>query len=866
LAAIAHGERFSPLVAVAGFPIEARFRASSSAVAEVCMDTLLQDLRLAKRSLASHPGFTAVVVATLALGIGATTAIFSIANAVLLRSLPFPDASRLVVIWGDRPQSGYPQLPLSLPNFVDLRERSRSFDDLAVWTSFADTKLDLGGAGDPQKVQYAIGSASLFSMLGVTPVRGRLFSPDDDLRGRAGGVLVSERLWSRVLAPNGGIEGATIMLDGSAVRVVGVLPSSFRFVSFPREPDVWLPLGLDPSAGREYARGAASLGVLGRLAPGVTLDGAQREIAAIAADLAREYPAFNRGWTLTALPLQEQSVAGARPAILAMLGAVAIVLLIACANVANLLMTRAVARRRELAVRAALGAGRTRLVRQLLTESAFIAVLGGVFGILLAAWLVDVPAAVAFMAPSMFVPYQAGLDAITLDSRVLAFTAVLTIVTTLVVGLVPAFRAARLDPADSLRDVAGGTDRARRMGSTLVVLEIALSVTLLAGAGLLLRSFDRLLNVDPGFRAEQVLTVDINLPSSRYQDGARAGVFFASLVERIQALPGVRAAGAIEQLPFSGPTQSTDFRIIGEAEPLPGQAPQTPYGAATPDYFRAMSIPLVRGRKLERADDDRAAKVVVINEAFARRFFPNDDALGQKISLSVEALRFDRPNSPPRLDFPDAAREIIGIVADVRQQSAGEAAAPMAYIPLSQRPSRDMTLTVLVAGEPLALVPAIRAEVAGLDPLQPLTAVAPMRQVVAASLAEPRARTRLATIFAAIAIALTSIGIYGVISYGVARRRHEIGIRMALGAGRRKVVMLVVREGLTLAIIGTVIGAAGALMATRALGGMLFGIEPTDGATYAGVVTLVLGVAVAASWIPARRASKVDPIEALRAE
>jgi predicted permease len=519
-----------------------------------------------------------------------------------------------------------------------------------------------------------------------------------------------------------------------------------------------------------------------------------------------------------------------------------------------------------MAVRAALGAGRGRLIRQVLTESACLAGLGAGLGTLLAAWLVRIPAAVTVAAPDLFVPYRVTADEMAIDGRVLLFTVLVTVATTILVGIAPALRAARFDPAESLRGGTAGPDGTRRVRAALVIGEIALSVTLLVAAGLLVRSFARLTDIDPGFRPDRVLTVEVNLPSGRYGDDARSAAFFGTALERIRSLPGVRAAGAAEQLPLSGPTQGTDFRIIGAPEPPQGQAPRTPYGSATPGYFAAMGMTLVRGRTIESSDDAGAARVMVVSEAFARRFFPGENAIGRRVALSIEALRFDRPDAPPRLDFPGAAREIVGIVSDVRQEGIATAPAPMAYVPAAQRPSRDMTLAILAVGDPLALVPAVRAEVARIDPEQPLTAVSTMHVAVAGVLGEPRSRTTLATAFAVFATLLTAVGIYGVISYAVTRRRHELGVRLALGAVGRDVVTLVVREGLMLALAGLAIGLAGALVAARGIAGMLYDTPPTDAVTFAAVISLVVFVSLAASWIPAWRASRLAPLEALRVD
>ena len=835
------------------------------------MHTVVSDLHFAVRSLLRHRAFAAIIVVTLALGIGANTAIFSVVNAALLRPLPFPNASNLYLVWGDRPASGFPQLPLSLPNFLDVRTRSRSFESMAVWTSFNESRFSVtGGCAtpdcEPEKVQYAIVSSNLFSVLGTPPALGRDFNASDDGRATAHGVIVSRRLWDRRFGGRRTLDGATITLDGVTRDVVGVLPPDFRFVSAPREPDVWLPLGLDPFVDRAYARGANALGVVGRLRATVTPAQAQRELSALAADLAREQPAFNRGWTLRLVSLRDQATAGVRDGLLILLGAVALVLLIGCANVANLLLARASSRYQEIAIRAALGASRRRLILQMLSESILLAVAGGALGLLVAAWLVDLPAAVPLAAPSVFVPYATQADQVQLDGVVLAFTLGVSVLTGLLFGIVPALRASRpsLYSALSARG-HGSTDVARvRIRQTLVVAEVALALTLLIGAGLLLRSFANLRAVDPGFRADRVLTVDLNLPRSQYGTPARQTQFYDALIERVGALPSVAGVGAVEQLPLSGPQQSSDFRLMDAPPPRPGDEPDAGYVSVTLGYFAAMSMQLRRGRVLARTDDALAPRVAVINETMARRFWPDQNPIGKRIALSVESLRFDRPNAPPRLDFEGSAREIVGVVADVRASAIADPAQPALFIPFAQRPVADLTLTVRTTGDPARLVGPIRAAVRAMDPDQPLSSWATMSDVVAASVQQPRDRTTLIVGFAAVAVVLAAIGVYGVMAYGVTERTQEIGVRVALGAGSRDVVRLVVGGALGMTGIGVALGLAGGFAASRLLGSLLFGVGATDLPTFVAAAVMILGVAALASWIPARRAARVDPAVALR--
>ena len=835
------------------------------------MHSVVNDIRFAVRSLLKHRAFATVIVATLALGIGANTAIFSVVNAALLRPIPFPDPERLYLVWAYRPTSPLPQLPLSLPNFLDVRERARSFQSLAVWTSFNDSRFSVTGgcaAADcePEKVQYAIVSSNLFDVLGVRPEIGRNLNSNDDNRATAHGVVVSRQLWERRFGGRRSTAGATITLDGNTLDVVGVLPADFRFVNAPREPDVWLPLGLDPFRDRAYARGANALGVIGRLRPAIEAAQAQRELTAIATDLEQRYPDFNRGTTLRLVSLHDQATLGIREGLLILLGAVALVLLIGCANVANLLLARASSRYQEIAIRAALGASRRRLVAQLLCESMVLSVTGGAIGLLVAAWLVELPAVVPLAAPSVFVPYAAHADDVSLDAVVLAFTLGLSVITGILFGLLPALRASRPSLYSALAARGhGSSDPSRvRTRQLLVVAEVALALTLLVGAGLLLRSFANLRAIDPGFRADHVLTVDLNLPGSRYGAPNRQVQFYDALITRVGALPGVRGVGGVEQLPLSGPQQTTDFRIMGAPPPRQGDEPDAAYASVTPGYFSAMSLMLRSGRVLTESDGAAAPRVAVINEAMARRFWPNETPIGKRVALSIESLRFDRPNAPPRLDFEGAAREIVGVVADVRASAIADPAAPALYMPFAQRPVSNLTVAVRTGGNPIRLINPIRAAVRALDPDQPLSSVATMSDIVAASVQQPRDRTTLIGVFAFVALLLAAIGVYGVMAYGVNERTREIGVRVALGASASDVVRLIIRGALGMTLVGVVIGLAGGFMASRLLGSLLFGVKATDLATFVGAAVVILGVATLASWLPARRASQVDPAVALR--
>ncbi|HJU88999.1 MAG TPA: ABC transporter permease [Gemmatimonadaceae bacterium] len=828
------------------------------------MDSLIHDLRYALRSLTKHRAFTAIVVLTLGLGIGANAAIFSVVNAALFRPLPFHEPERLVLIWGSNAAAGMEQGPHSLPTFLDIRQRARSFESLGAWTSLGDSKFTLTGLDEPLKVQYAVVTANLFSVLGVSPTLGRSFEPSDDTPGRARGVIVSHALWARLFGSSRNVAGKTIILDGVSRDVIGVLPPDFRFVSFPREPDVWLPLGLDPFDERVYARGVRALGIVGRLTPSVPDEAAARELRGIAAQLEQEHPRFHAGWSLTVVPLREQAIGDVRTGMLVLLGSVGLVLLIGCANVANLMLARAAARDREMALRAALGASRRRLVRQMLTESAVLALAGGGLGLLLAVWGSAIPAAVALAPPNLFTPVSVQPADVTVDTPVLLFTIVLSLGTGVLFGLVPAFRASRADLRE--RMIGGAISvsgaGARRVADVLATVQIAVALTLLVGAGLLVRSFERLSSQGTGFQAENVLALELSLSPAAYES-ARARAFADQLVERAAALPGVRAVGIGEQLPFTGPVQRSDFRIAGELDVDPARQPSAAYGSVSPNYFAALGIGLRRGRMLDARDGAHAARVAVISEEMAKRYWPNQDPLGKRFALSTEALRFDRAG-PPRLDYESAMREVVGVVADVKRGALDDRPLPEVYVPLAQRPVLDFSVVMRTTGDPLAVAASVRALVREIDPSQPISALHTMSGLVAASLGLPRARMLLLSGFAVLAALLAVVGIYGVIAHGVTERTREIGIRIALGARRADVVGFVIKRGVAVGIAGVVAGLLVAWMATQALSALIFEVSVSDPGTYVVVSVLVLGSTLLASWLPARRAARIEPSIAMR--
>jgi putative ABC transport system permease protein len=829
------------------------------------MDTLWQDLRLGARKLAHTPGFTLAAVATLALGIGANTAIFSVVDAVLLRPLPFPDAGRLVLLWETKPNAAWPQLPLSFPNFADVRGQARSFEGMAAWTSRPDTVFNLTVGGEPQPVPYALVTANFFDVLGVAPSLGRAFGSDEAQPGGAPAVVLGHGLWLR-LGADPGLVGRALRLDDRAYEVVGVMPPGFRFASAAREPEIWLSIEQqpDPTQSRRYARAARYLGVVARLRPDASEESARLELETIAWRLRKDNPGFFRDGGLLLVPLREQVVASLRPTLVVLLGAVAFVLLIACANVAGLMLARGQGRHAEMALRAALGAPRRRLARQLLTETLLLGLAGGALGLVTAFWGLELLALYSARVRDPFIPYAADLGAVRLDGRVLLFTLALSLGTSLVFGLLPALQASRAGLGAALgagARTAGGAFRGRARRA-LIVAEVGLALVLLVGAGLMLESLRRLQGVDPGFRAEHVLAADLRLPSWKYR-GETVAAFFDLALTRLRGLPGVEEVAAVSALPLTGVEGSTGVLLEGAPEMNPAERPSVHHRAATPDYFAAMGIPLLRGRAFTARDDARAPKVAVVNDTLARRLWPGQDPLGRRLALDVEAMRFFRDRAP-ELDLAAGLREVVGVVADVRHSRLdGEPGAQM-YVPFAQRPSSDMTLVLRAAADPRALAEAARGVVRSMDAAQPLANVTTMAALVEASVAPRRLSLRLLGAFAALALVLAAVGLYGLMSQSVAQRTGEIGVRMALGARRGHLLRLVVGEGLALAVAGIALGAATALALGRTLRALLYGVSPTEPGAFAAAAATLAMVAAVASYVPARRASRVDPMTALR--
>ena len=806
------------------------------------MDHLRQDLLYALRRLVKAPAFTVVAVVTLALGIGANTAIFSVVNGVLLKPLPYPESERLVGVYHT---ANGRRAVMSGPNFTDVARTATSFENAAA---ISTGRMILTGQGEPIRIPVANVSASLFNVLRVRPILGRTFNADENTPGRTSIVVLSYGLWQQRFGGDPDVVGRRIQLDGVSREVVGVTPQGF---SYPADRQAWLPVEYDQNFVTRQ-RGAWYLDVVARLKPGVTTQQSATEVETIGRNLAREYPDADAEIGMTTYPLREAMVGDIRRAVFVLLGAVGFVLLIACANVANLLLARAAAREPEMAVRTALGAGRGRLVRQLLTESIILALVGAAFGLLLAVWGVE-------FLTSLKPQGIPRLDNIRIDGAVVLFTMAIAVVTGVLFGVAPAFTATRGLTA-SLKEGGRGAVTARggaRLRGALVVAELALAVMLLAGAGLLMRSFIKLQAVDPGFRPEQALTFELTLPEARYKEDPQIISFFDRLLPRLRALPGVRAAAAVMGLPLSGMDFVISFEVEGRPPVPPSQRPAMQVRVATPDYFSTIGIPLKRGRGF--SDDDRqgTTPVVLITETAARMFFPNEDPIGKTIKLG-----WGRGGGARRR----AGGEVVGIVGDVKEAGLDEPNPPHIYMPLRQWPVGFMSIVVKTATPPPTLADAARTEVYAVDPNLPVSNVRTLDEIVARSISQPRFYMLLLAIFAGVALALAAIGIFGVLSYAVAQRTREIGIRMALGAQQHTVIGLVVREAMLLVAFGVASGTIAALVLSRTMTKMLFSVAPTDPATFAIVAAGLLAVALLASYLPARRATRVDPVVALRTE
>jgi putative ABC transport system permease protein len=814
------------------------------------MHTLWQDLRYGARMLLKHPGFTWIAALTLALGIGANTAIFSVINAVLLRALPFAAPARLVAVGSTRTTDRAVFSTLSYPDFADFRARSRAFERLAAYRTRGFTMSSEDGA---VRLRGAIAGADLFPLLGINPLYGRAFTPAEDAAGGGRVVILSHSLWQNRFAADPQAVGKTVSVNGESNAIIGVMPPGFQFPIEAEPVEIWANFARDTEGAQAVSaqRGNHYLDAVGQLKPGVTAAQAEVELVGLASQLEQQYPNDNHGFSVRVIPLLEHLTGASSRSLWVIFAAVGLVLLIACANIASLLLARALNRRREIAVRLAMGASRWRVTRQLLTESVLLALIGGVAGVALAGFATD---ALIAITPED-IP---RLTEASLDSRVLIFTLVIATLTGVVMGLLPAGQASRLDLQAALkeggRNLTGGRAAVR---SALVVAQVAIAVVLLIGAGLLMNSFARLLRVDPGFDAEHLLTLRVGLPDGLYTEAHQVAGFHERLRAGLEAVPGVSALSTVQPLPLAGSNIRVGFNIEGRPNPSGRDYPyDTRLFLVGADYFRTLGIALRQGREFTARDGLYAPQVAIINEAFARRFFPDQNPLGQRINPTISAD-----------ERPLPMREIIGVVADARSRNLSQAPEPEVYLHLPQCPATgSFTLLLRTRSDAQYLTGFVREAVAKLDRQVPLSQVRTFDYYLSETLARPRFNSLLLGVFAGVALLLMVIGLYGVIAYSVTQRTPEIGVRLALGARGGDIFKLIIGQGLKLVLLGIVLGLGGALALTRWLSSLLFGVSAHDPLTFSVIALLLMVVALLACFVPARRATRVDPLVALRYE
>lgn len=808
------------------------------------MNSVVQDIRYGARMLRAHRGFTIVAVLTLGLGIGANSAIFSVVNSVLLRPLPYNDSGRLVEIWETNPIKGWTDAPVASANLLDWQARNDVFEDIGAYIPSLQN-FSLMSGDSPERLQGVIVTPNLFSVLDAAPLLGRSFLPDEQEDGKRDVIILSYALWQRSFGGNPGIVGQAIKISGANRTVVGIMPKGFQFPT--RGSELWVPLGIS-RARMATIRRPHFLNAVARLKPGVTVAQAASEMTVIASALEEQYPETNVKMGVGLGPLQKWIIGDTSLPLLVFLAAVGFVLLIACANVANLMLARGISRAREIGLRMALGADRSRLVRQLLTEGMLLSILGGGLGLFLSIWSLPL---LLRLSPGT-IP---RLDEVRLDARAIGFTLALSLLTTLVFGFLPALEGTRLDLVTSIKDSGRGSTtgaRGRSFQSILIVAEVALSLVVVTASGLLLRSFSRLAGVSPGFSPDKLLTLQLSLPGSKYPNGQQAVDFYNELEAHLRNLPGVASAGSITTLPLNGTSFTSDFTI--ENRPPEEYGKEVRHNTVTPDYFRTVGISLERGRFFTLADGSKTTPVIIINHTLEQQYFAGEDPIGKR-------LKFSKPQVADNDWFT-----IAGVVGDEKQDGLATAARPEIYQPIAQNPVSEIAMVVRTLGDPRTTLSGIRERIRSMDPELPPFNIQTMDDVLYRSLARDRFTTVLLLIFGGVALVLAAIGVYGIISYGVTQRVQEVGVRMALGAQTGDVLRLIVGQGLKLVLVGIALGAVAAFATTRLISDLLYQVSATDPLTFGATSLLIMGIALLACYVPARRASSTDPIEAIRIE